>query len=120
MTVCAVWTPEGRFEVTGSGYGLDSADIAEDKRPVTATACRALASASWPRLDTIPFSSDRQYMATMHQPAGDDLPVFLVKGAWERVLESCASRRPRGAGFLRTWPPPPPRSAQVRYRSSLA
>lgn len=41
-----------------------------------------------PRLETIPFSSDRQYMATLHQFAGAD-HVVLVKGAVERMLQLC-------------------------------
>ncbi len=42
-----------------------------------------------PRLDTVPFSSERKYMATTHHDpdSGDD--VVLVKGAVERVLELC-------------------------------
>ncbi len=45
--------------------------------------------ASFPRLAAIPFSSDRQYMATLHEPADGGPSVVLVKGAVERVLELC-------------------------------
>ncbi|WP_407666455.1 cation-transporting P-type ATPase [Mycobacterium pinniadriaticum] len=41
-----------------------------------------------PRLDVIPFNSERQYMATLHRDAGDD-HVILAKGAVERVLQLC-------------------------------
>jgi cation-transporting P-type ATPase F len=47
-----------------------------------------------PRVATIPFSSERQYMATLHRdttaghPAGH---VVLVKGAVERVLDLCGA-----------------------------
>ena len=44
-----------------------------------------------PRLETIPFSSERQYMATLHQFAGAD-HVVLVKGAVERMLQLCESQ----------------------------
>jgi cation-transporting ATPase F len=48
-----------------------------------------------PRVATIPFSSERQYMATLHRnttaphPAGY---VVLVKGAVERVLDLCGAQ----------------------------
>jgi len=42
-----------------------------------------------PRLDVIPFESDRQYMATLHADgAAGDNRIF-VKGAVEKVLELC-------------------------------
>jgi cation-transporting ATPase F len=41
-----------------------------------------------PRLDTVPFSSERQYMATAHS-GPDGAVVVLVKGAVERVLALC-------------------------------
>jgi cation-transporting P-type ATPase F len=52
-----------------------------------------------PRLATIPFSSERQYMATLHRnvahrepPGGSTTApqIVLVKGGVERVLELCA------------------------------
>ena len=49
-----------------------------------------------PRVATVPFSSERQYMATLHD-AGDHRLV-LVKGAAERVLELCSAQmRPDGS-----------------------
>jgi cation-transporting ATPase F len=46
--------------------------------------------AQWPRRDVVPFDSQHQYMATLHE-AGPDRPrVVYVKGAVERVLERCA------------------------------
>jgi cation-transporting P-type ATPase F len=44
-----------------------------------------------PRVDTVPFSSSRQYMATLHSRPDGSL-VVLVKGALERVLDLCASQ----------------------------
>nr|MCH9729974.1 HAD-IC family P-type ATPase [Actinomycetes bacterium] len=40
---------------------------------------------------TIPFSSERQYMATLHRSEDDD-HVVLVKGAVERLLEICSAQ----------------------------
>ncbi|AUX24093.1 ATPase [Sorangium cellulosum] len=43
-----------------------------------------------PRLDSIPFESDRQYMATMHD-AGPGAPrVVYLKGSVERTLARCS------------------------------
>jgi len=42
----------------------------------------------WPRLDTIPFGSERQYMATLHgRSAGE--PVVYLKGSIEVLLPRC-------------------------------
>ena len=41
-----------------------------------------------PRLATIPFSSERQYMATLHRLADAD-HVVLIKGSVERMLQLC-------------------------------
>ena len=48
-------------------------------------------AASMPRVAAIPFSSDRQYMATLHQPDPDGALIVLVKGAVERVTELCGT-----------------------------
>lgn len=42
-----------------------------------------------PREAAIPFSSDRQYMATLHQD-GDGGHIVFAKGAVERMLELCS------------------------------
>ncbi len=43
---------------------------------------------SHPRLDVIPFESDRQYMATLHKWADGEHRI-LVKGSLEQVLKRC-------------------------------
>ena len=43
-----------------------------------------------PRLDEIPFESQHQYMATLHQ-ADETGRVFYVKGAIEAILDGCTS-----------------------------
>lgn len=42
-----------------------------------------------PRLDVIPFDSNRQLMATLHSVPSDSQPVVFVKGAVEQVLQRC-------------------------------
>lgn len=49
-------------------------------------------SAEYPRLATLPFSSDRQYMATLHDEAGTGRRVVLAKGSVERLLELCGAQ----------------------------
>ncbi len=42
-----------------------------------------------PRVDVIPFDSNRQLMATLHIVPNDSQPVVFVKGAVEQVLRRC-------------------------------
>jgi cation-transporting P-type ATPase F len=43
-----------------------------------------------PRLDAVPFESEHQYMATLHDaPDGPDPRIVYLKGSVERVLERC-------------------------------
>ncbi|MEL6964002.1 MAG: cation-transporting P-type ATPase [Pseudomonadota bacterium] len=43
---------------------------------------------AWPRLDTIPFDSSHQFMASLHRdPTGDHR--ILIKGAPERIVAMC-------------------------------
>ena len=44
----------------------------------------------WPRLDVVPFDSQHQYMATLHDAGPGRARLVYVKGAVERVLERCA------------------------------
>lgn len=43
----------------------------------------------WPRLDSIPFESQHQYMATLHDHEGHGSRLIYVKGAVEVVLSKC-------------------------------
>ncbi len=140
MTVRAVWTPQGTFDVDGTGYApegtvrhADGTPVDLDAHPalrwslVAGAACNeatlrregelwgvvgdptegAMVVAatkaglgpcevrdSLPRIATIPFSSERRYMATLHRDLtghehGDH--VLLVKGSVERVLDLCSA-----------------------------
>jgi cation-transporting P-type ATPase F len=145
--VRTVWTVDGRYHLTGSGYHPEGELFLDAGRPgndpdegtaepfdleadravrwslVAGAACNdarlvhddetwsvigdpteaamlvAAAKAgidrkeltrSFERLRTIPFSSERRYMATLHRE-GDGSLVVVVKGAVERVLELCGS-----------------------------
>ena len=76
---------EGQWRITG--------DPTEGAL-LTAAAKGGLAAgsddAAHPRLATLPFESQHQYMATLHQQGSGT--VALVKGSVERVLAACADR----------------------------
>lgn len=72
---------DGRWEAQG-----DPTEVA-----LIVSARKANINAQLPRLDTIPFESQHQYMATLHD-AGENLPRRVyVKGAIEVILARCAS-----------------------------
>ncbi|MDH3386586.1 MAG: HAD-IC family P-type ATPase [Gammaproteobacteria bacterium] len=61
---------EGALLVLALKHGLTTAQAAHD----------------WPRIDILPFESERRYMATLHHNA-DGQASIMVKGAPERLLE---------------------------------
>ncbi|MFC7546957.1 HAD-IC family P-type ATPase [Plantactinospora sp. GCM10030261] len=64
---------EGAMLVAASKGGLDPESVGE----------------THPRRATIPFSSERQYMATLHDQRDANELVVLVKGGVERVVSMC-------------------------------
>jgi magnesium-transporting ATPase (P-type) len=44
---------------------------------------------NWPRLDAIPFESERQYMATLHRAESDHPGMVYLKGAVEKIVRLC-------------------------------
>jgi potassium/sodium efflux P-type ATPase len=134
MTVQRIVTPEGEFEVTGSGYApsgsiqnaaglpLDPVPRGVERVLVAGALCNdshvyqenglwkiqgdpteaallvsaqkagyttEALSGTLPRLDVIPFESDRQYMATLHGDTAAGENRVFVKGAVEKVVELC-------------------------------
>ncbi|MBQ0987245.1 cation-transporting P-type ATPase [Streptomyces sp. F63] len=71
---------EGALLVVAAKGGLDPAGLPRE----------------YPRADTVPFSSERQFMATLHRDpgagGGGGGHVVLVKGAAERVLPLCTGQ----------------------------
>ena len=67
---------EGALYVSGRKAGFDEHELAESLR----------------RIDSIPFESERQYMATLHEQAESAGPVVYVKGALEKVLDKCSDQ----------------------------
>ncbi|MDS1272324.1 HAD-IC family P-type ATPase [Lipingzhangella sp. LS1_29] len=141
MTVRALWTVHGRYDVTGSGYAPNGRLLDGHGAPVSLEADHALRwnllagaacndatlaeqDAGWnivgdptegamivvatkagldsarvhellPRSATIPFSSERRYMATLHHDTatqGVTGQVIVAKGAVERILALCSAQ----------------------------
>ena len=65
---------EGALIVVAAKAGLESQDLAQDM----------------PRLDGIPFESELQYMATLHE--GDANNIIYVKGSTEAILKRCSQQ----------------------------
>ncbi len=97
LLVAAAASNEARLRRTDAGWTIEG--------PPTEGALLTLAAkagvdagqmrARWPRLAEVPFSSERKFMATLHEPDRSDAafaaagPVAFLKGAPERVLERC-------------------------------
>lgn len=133
MMVQTLWTPQGVFSFTGTGYSPEGtitkagsnaeSDLALERALTHAVLCSdatlQLTAGQWsvsgdptegalvaaarkkrinetqarnlqPRLDIIPFDSDRKVMATLHQTA-DNLRFVCLKGSPEAVLSRCVS-----------------------------
>ncbi|MCI0385049.1 HAD-IC family P-type ATPase [Streptomyces sp. CNQ085] len=166
MTVRAVWTPDGEFSVSGSGYAPEGEFRRENGGVVSVTANRALyrcllagalcndavltggaaepggkgrwsltgdptegallAAAAkgglvpdvttvFSRVGTVPFSSERRYMATVHRDEATGGHLLLVKGAVEQVVELCSAGMEAGGGVR-----PLDREAVLRAAGELA
>jgi magnesium-transporting ATPase (P-type) len=81
-----------------AGYLANNAALTEDKAEysivgdptegaLVVSAAKAGITEKPPRLDEIPFESEQQYMATLHEEQGGN--VIYVKGSPERVLRMC-------------------------------
>lgn len=135
MTVRGLWTPDGEFTVSGSGYrpegeicgpsgavadeatseslrwtllagaGCNDARVREENGEWVITGDptegamlvvagkggidRARLDNTLPRTATIPFSSERQYMATLHREPDSGREVVLAKGGVEQIVSMC-------------------------------
>ena len=65
---------EGALLVSAVKAGLDMATVRKEL----------------PRIDAIPFESQHQYMATLHDGGTDNPGIVYVKGSVETILEKCA------------------------------
>jgi cation-transporting P-type ATPase F len=77
---------EGRWGIQGDPTE-GALIVVSEKAGLSADGCEE----AFPRLDTIPFESQHQYMATLHRPNGQESNVIFVKGAAEAVVPRCNS-----------------------------
>ncbi|HET6496082.1 MAG TPA: HAD-IC family P-type ATPase, partial [Thermoleophilia bacterium] len=75
---------EGALLAAGGKAGLDRADL----------------EAEAPRLDTIPFESLHQYMATLNEGLDGEAPQALMKGSVEAVLERSVDALTADGGLM--------------------
>jgi len=85
---------DGQWEIHGDP--TEAALVVAARKLAGVDLSRDALAPRFPRLDGIPFESDRQFMATLHARApernGDSGPrVIYVKGSVERVLSMCAT-----------------------------
>ncbi len=90
---------DGQWEIHGDP--TEAALVVAARKQAGADLSRDALTRDFPRLDVIPFESDRQYMATLHARAAESRSsgprVIYVKGSVERVAGMCASAmNPRG------------------------
>lgn len=88
-------------ETLTAGYLCNNATLVEEEQgynirgdptegALIVSATKAGFTEKLPRLDEIPFESEQQYMATLHQGEGKN--IIYVKGSPERVLGMCQSQ----------------------------
>jgi len=86
------------LETLKAGYLCNNASLVENEDgysiigdptegALVVSATKAGITKKPPRLDEIPFESEQQYMATLHEEQGGN--VIYVKGSPERVLQMC-------------------------------
>ncbi len=85
---------DGQWEIHGDP--TEAALVVAARKLAGVDLSRDALAPRFPRLDAIPFESDRQFMATLHAKApehdGDSSPrVIHVKGSVERILSLCDS-----------------------------
>lgn len=93
LALCALLCNDARIRQTGDGEWHLVGDPTEGALLALAHKAgldHAEVTRRWPRVDAIPFESERQYMATLHHDH-DNHRITLLKGAPERVLALCTT-----------------------------
>jgi magnesium-transporting ATPase (P-type) len=88
-------------ETLRAAYLCNNAALAKDEErygiigdptegALVVSAAKAGINEKFPRLDEIPFESEQQYMATLHEGQGEN--IIYVKGSPERILRMCQNQ----------------------------
>jgi len=89
-------------ETLRAGYLCNNATLSQDEESryhiigdptegaLVVSAAKASITEKFPRLDEIPFESEKMYMATLHE--GQEKNIIYVKGSPERVLGMCQNQ----------------------------
>jgi cation-transporting ATPase F len=67
----------------------DPTEVALITAAAKAGLAREVLEEDLPRIDTLPFESQHQYMATLHVPGAGTAPIIYMKGSVESVLSRC-------------------------------
>ena len=75
----------------GGQWGIegDPTEVALITAAAKAGFSRDVLEQDFPRIDTLPFESQHQYMATLHDAGTGSAPVIYMKGSVESVLSRC-------------------------------
>ncbi len=71
------------------GIDGDPTEVALITAATKAGISREALEQAYPRIDTLPFESQHQYMATLHSNAAEGSSVIYLKGSVESVLSRC-------------------------------
>lgn len=80
------------------GIEGDPTEVALIAAAAKAGLSREVLEQSFPRIDTLPFESQHQYMATLHQEETESAAVIYMKGSVESVLSRCSDTYGAGIG----------------------
>ncbi|MEA1894398.1 MAG: HAD-IC family P-type ATPase, partial [Euryarchaeota archaeon] len=84
---------EGALLVSAMKAGIGG--VEETEEDAGSTQGGSMQSGSMQRLDEMPFDSEQQYMATLHEIGGER--IIYVKGSPERVIRMCGTRMVDGS-----------------------
>jgi len=87
---------EGRWAVRGDPTE-GALIVSAAKAGINSEECKD----SFPRLDSVPFESQQQFMATLHRPRESESNVIFVKGAAETVIHRCDALLNADGGLTR-------------------
>jgi cation-transporting ATPase F len=89
---------EGTLVRVGDPTELALLSAAAERGLYDATRATGVGMGGWPRVDVLPFASERRLMATTHEDPATGRRLLVVKGAAEEVLSLCADQRMADGG----------------------